>query len=374
MCCAYFTSKQQGFARFSSNKTVLLYSSTVLLFFLKLCLLRLNFNNALTLKKEVSGVATAEHIKNLIRAYYLRDDNKFKTVVLQIAAYEAKLGHEAFARELKQFVEKAPPVRSNIVRLNNLDSMLRLSTPSDRIRDLIVSEEIAERLSRILTEFKNRNRLQQFGLSNRRKILIEGAPGTGKTFTASVIASELNLPLYTVQIDRVVTKFMGETSAKLRQIFDEISASVGVYLFDEFDAIGADRALDNEVGEARRILNSFLQFIEQDASESIIIAATNSQKLLDQALFRRFDDVLHYTLPTRAEIYRLYSARLGTFDRHIMVSEKLLNESSGLSHAEIIRVCDDAIKSSILSDERITERQLLALIDERIKAYGTEEA
>lgn len=319
-------------------------------------------------------MATAEHIKNLIRAYYLRDDNKFKTVVLQIAAYEAKLGHEAFARELKQFVEKAPPVRSNIVRLNNLDSMLRLSTPSDRIRDLIVSEEIAERLSRILTEFKNRNRLQQFGLSNRRKILIEGAPGTGKTFTASVIASELNLPLYTVQIDRVVTKFMGETSAKLRQIFDEISASVGVYLFDEFDAIGADRALDNEVGEARRILNSFLQFIEQDASESIIIAATNSQKLLDQALFRRFDDVLHYTLPTRAEIYRLYSARLGTFDRHIMVSEKLLNESSGLSHAEIIRVCDDAIKSSILSDERITERQLLALIDERIKAYGTEEA
>lgn len=319
-------------------------------------------------------MATAEHIKNLIRAYYLRDDNKFKTVVLQIAAYEAKLGHEAFARELKQFVEKAPPVRSNIVRLNNLDSMLRLSTPSDRIRDLIVSEEIAERLSRILTEFKNRNRLQQFGLSNRRKILIEGAPGTGKTFTASVIASELNLPLYTAQIDKVVTKFMGETSAKLRQIFDEISASVGVYLFDEFDAIGADRALDNEVGEARRILNSFLQFIEQDASESIIIAATNSQKLLDQALFRRFDDVLHYTLPTRAEIYRLYSARLGTFDRHIMVSEKLLNESSGLSHAEIIRVCDDAIKSSILSDERITERQLLALIDERIKAYGTEEA
>ena len=147
-----------------------------------------------------------------------------------------------------------------------------------------------------------------------------------------------------------------------------------MYLFDEFDAIGADRALDNEVGEARRILNSFLQFIEQDASESIIIAATNSQKLLDQALFRRFDDVLHYTLPTRAEIYRLYSARLGTFDRHIMVSEKLLNESSGLSHAEIIRVCDDAIKSSILSDERITERQLLALIDERIKAYSTEEA
>lgn len=233
-------------------------------------------------------MATAEHIKNLIRAYYLRDDNKFKTIVLQIAAYEAKLGHEALARELKQFVEKAPPARSNIVRLNSLDSMLRLSTPSDRIGDLIVSEEITERLSRILTEFKNRNRLHQFGLTNRRKILIEGNPGTGKTFTASVIASELNLPLYSVQMDKVVTKFMGETSAKLRQIFDEISASVGVYFFDEFDAIGADRALDNEVGEARRILNSFLQFIEQDTSESIIIAATNNSEITRSSTIQTF--------------------------------------------------------------------------------------
>jgi SpoVK/Ycf46/Vps4 family AAA+-type ATPase len=110
--------------------------------------------------------------------------------------------------------------------------------------------------------------------------------------TASVIASELELPLYTVQVDKLVTKFMGETSARLRQIFDNVEIQQGIYLFDEFDAIGADRTLDNEVGEMRRVLNSFLQFIEQDASDSIIIAATNNQKMLDQALFRRFDDVL----------------------------------------------------------------------------------
>ena len=95
-----------------------------------------------------------------------------------------------------------------------------------------------------------------------------------------MIAAELDLPLYTIQMDKVVTKFMGETSTKLRQIFDNISTSTGVYFFDEFDAIGADSSLDNEVGEARRILNSFLQFIEQDTSDSIIIAATNNQQLL----------------------------------------------------------------------------------------------
>lgn len=319
-------------------------------------------------------MATADQIKNLVKAHFQHDEERFRTAVLQIAAYEAKHGHEPFARELKQYAEKPSPVRGNVIRLNSANSMFLISTPSERINSLIVSDETFERISRILNEFKNRNRLQQYGLSNRRKILIEGKPGTGKTYTATVIASELGLPLYTVQMDKVVTKFMGETSVKLRQIFDEISSSIGVYLFDEFDAIGADRALDNEVGEARRILNSFLQFIEQDDSESIIIAATNNQKLLDQALYRRFDDVLHYALPTRSEVYRLYSIRLGVFDRHIIVSDRLLDASSGLSHAEIIRVCDDAIKFSILSDECITEGQLLALIDERIKAYGTKEA
>ena len=110
---------------------------------------------------------------------------------------------------------------------------------------------------------------------------------------------------------------MGETSAKLSQIFDSVATNTGVYFFDEFDAIGADRSLDNEVGEARRILNSFLQFIEQDSSDSIIIAATNNQKLLDQALFRRFDDVLHYTLPDEDEIKRLFEHKLKSFDSSI---------------------------------------------------------
>ena len=139
--------------------------------------------------------------------------------------------------------------------------MLVMTIPSDRLSDLIVSKGTYERINRILTEYRNRNKLLKYGFSNRRKVLIEGQPGTGKTFTASVIASELDLPLYTVQMDKVVTKFMGETSTKLRQIFDAVATNTGVYFFDEFDAIGADRSLDNEVGEARRILNSFLQLI-----------------------------------------------------------------------------------------------------------------
>lgn len=318
-------------------------------------------------------MATAEHIENLIKAHYDRDDEKFKTVVLQIAAYEARHNHAAWARELKTLADKSI-AKANILRPNTQNPMLSVTMPSDRLSDLVVSDEILERIERILNEYRNKNKLRNYGLSNRRKILIEGNPGTGKTYTASVIASELNLPLYTVQMDKVVTKFMGETSAKLRQIFDSISMSTGVYLFDEFDAIGADRNLDNEVGEARRILNSFLQFIEQDDSDSIIIAATNNQKMLDQALFRRFDDVLHYSLPTKKEIRKLFEIQIAPFDGDFVPTDRLVSQAETLSQAEIIRVCEDAIKRSILSELVITEDTLLALINERRTAYSKKEA
>ena len=318
-------------------------------------------------------MATAEHLKNLIKAHLDRDDEKFKTIVLQIAAYEARHNHESLARELKQMVEKNIP-RVTFLRPMVQNPMLSVNMPSDKLSDLVVSDDILERINRIISEYRNKNKLQKYGLSNRRKILIEGKPGTGKTFTASVIAAELGLPLYTVQMDKVVTKFMGETSAKLRQVFDSIGMSTGVYFFDEFDAIGADRNLDNEVGEARRILNSFLQFIEQDVSDSIIIAATNNQKLLDQALFRRFDDVLHYNLPTRKEIRIILEKHIVSFDKQFVISEMLIDSAEALSQAEIIRACEDAIKESILTNAKITEELLIALMKERLSAYSKKEA
>ena len=320
-------------------------------------------------------MATAEQVKNLIKAHIEQDNERFKTTVLQIAANEAKHGHDTFARELKQYAERIGKGKNNLIRLNNGGNGMFLATvPTERLSNLVVSKELHERIERILVEYRNRNKLQKFGLCNRRKILIEGRPGTGKTFTASVIASELGLPLYTIQMDKVVTKYMGETSAKLRQIFDSISTSTGVYFFDEFDAIGADRSLDNEVGEARRILNSFLQFIEQDASDSIIIAATNNQRLLDQALFRRFDDVLHYAMPTYDEVRRLFETKLTVFDRAFTVSDEVIDKAGTLSHAEIIRVCDDAIKYSVLTNAAIDNAYLLKMLEDRISAYIAKEA
>lgn len=319
-------------------------------------------------------LATAEQIKSLVKSYVDRDDDKFKTVVLQIAAYEAKLGHDKLARDLKMLIEKAKNNRGQVVRLNAQNSMLDMTMPSHNLSELIVNNNILDKINRILIEYKNRKKLQSYGLTNRRKILLEGNPGTGKTLTASIVASELSLPLYTVQMDKLVTKFMGETSVKLRQIFDNIESVRGVYLFDEFDAIGADRSLDNEVGEMRRILNSFLQFIEQDCSDSIIIAATNNKKILDQALFRRFDDVLHYSLPTNDEVEKILIYKLSSYDNNIIITPELIKNAATLSQAEIVRVCDDAIKESILEETTINNSRLIYLINERHSIYKQREA
>lgn len=313
-------------------------------------------------------MATADQVKSLIKAFCDNDKEKFKTVSLQIAAYEAMHGHEAVARDIKKLLDSVGRYNS-ILKINNQNQMLQSLLPTNRLNDLVVSAEVKDKLERIINEYRNRNKLAKFSLCNRRRVLLEGNPGTGKTFTASVIAGELGLPLYIIQMDKIITKFMGETSVKLRQIFDEIMNSQGVYLFDEFDALGADRNFDNEVGEARRILNSFLQFVEQDFSDSIVIAATNNQKLLDKALFRRFDDVLHYVLPDEEQIKKIFDITLKDYSDSFLYTERLIENAKGLCHAEIINACNDAVKESILNEKELTEQSVITHINERSNIY-----
>ena len=225
---------------------------------------------------------------------------------------------------------------------------------------------INERIDRIILEQRQSNALAQYGLRPRRKILFYGPPGTGKTITAAALAAELSLPLFTIRLDGLITKFMGETAGKLRLVFDAIKSTRAVYFFDEFDAIGGDRALGNDVGEMRRILNSFLQFMEQDHSESLILAATNHVRLLDNALFRRFDDVIEYCLPDREQIEKIISNKLYNFTLDKLNWTEIENASEGLSHAEITRACIEGAKQSILSDmSSISEKLLLDAIAER---------
>lgn len=319
-------------------------------------------------------MATSEQLLSLVRAHYDNNDEQFKTVALQIAAHESKIGHTVFARTLKDIVmkQKTNQFVRTIKPVDN--SLITQRISKNRKNDLIVSEKLDRQINTIILEFTQRSKLSMNGYTNRRKILLEGLPGTGKTLTASVLSNELKLPLYIVQTDKLISKYMGETGAKLRQIFDLISQNIGIYFFDEFDSIGTERSSDNDVKEIHRVLNLFLQFIEQDTSDSIIIAATNSGNLLDQALFRRFDDVLRFGLPSNDEIKKLFDLKLNKFMNRKTINQDTINLAVGLCHADIAKACENAIKQAILNDKKyVSHDSIKEMLIERKIVYQLKE-
>ena len=317
-------------------------------------------------------MASAEQLKALLRSHLDGDDQHFYSVAMQVAAHEAKLGHGKLAEELRTMIDEAKR-RGGTGRLvpisrprGELANLLSVSYPKVRLAEMVLDDSLAQQIRRVIREQRHAGRILEHGLSPRRKLLLVGPPGTGKTLTASVLAGELGLPLLQIRLDGLITKFMGETAAKLRQVFEATGQTRGVYFFDEFDAIGSQRGLTNDVGEIRRVLNSFLQMIEQDHSHSLIIAATNHPGLLDPALFRRFDDVLHYKLPEESQIGALLKARLSRFGAKGIAWKRLASTAMGLSYAEITRAAEEVLKSALIdARDCIREIDIRTMLEER---------
>ena len=319
-------------------------------------------------------MASAEQLKALLQSHLDGDEAQFYSIAMQLAAHEAKLGHGKLAKELRDLIDMAKAQNQRrqsqpiplVKPRGELSGLLSVTYPKLRLGDMVLSPYVARRLHRLIKEHTQILRLRSHGLAPRKKLLLVGPPGTGKTLTASILAGELGLPLFVVRLDSLMTKFMGETAAKLRLIFDATQQTRGVYLFDEFDSIGSQRGLTNDVGEIRRVLNSFLQMVEQDNSDSLLIAATNHPELLDRALFRRFDDVIEYQLPEKDEIVATLKAKLATFKTYRIQWSKAAEAAVGLSFGDITRVCADTIKDMIIhGKDTVTHADLLRSIKER---------
>lgn len=313
-------------------------------------------------------MATAEQLKALLRSHVTGDEERFRAVALQIAAHSAKKGNSQLAQDLRKLIDEARRVQAPaglpravpIARPGGeLAGLVTASYPNTRLGEMVLAPDVSASIAEVIEQYRQRDRLLSHGLSPKRRVLLVGPPGCGKTMTASVLAAECNLPLMFVQLHSLITKYMGETAAKLHLVFDAMVETRGVYLFDEFDAIGSTRAGRNDVGEIRRVLNSFLQFLERDDSGSIVVAATNFVGMLDEALFRRFDDVIRYELPDAKMAKELVRNCLGSFEIDTLAWAAITRACRGLSQADIARACDDAAKEAVLMDKRSVTTAIL---------------
>jgi len=323
-------------------------------------------------------MATAAQIKALLQSHGSRDDERFFAVALQVAAAEARQGHEQLAREIQELVQRS---KARVAERHTTSTLLHVAQPRGEaaelldmvqmevnLRDLILPQALHERIERVLSEQRHLGRIKEHDLHPRQRLLFTGPPGCGKTMTATALAAELGLPLFIVRLDGLITKYLGESLSKLRLIFDAVNQARAVYLFDEFDSIGYARDTGNDVGEMRRVLNSFLTFIERLSSNSLVIAATNHGERLDKALYRRFDDLIEFGLPKEAQIRAIFDARLAGVKTERLATRKLVTAARGLSFSEITRACEESVKEMLITGGKIitTEMLLKALTERRL--------
>jgi SpoVK/Ycf46/Vps4 family AAA+-type ATPase len=307
-------------------------------------------------------------LKQLLEMHATGDDAGFRKAALQLASVESAAGHIRVAEEIRALIGRFPTGNKRDSALvdiaaprGELADILEGGHRDERLHDIVLSSDTRQLIERVLLENRSRASLERWGVGPRRRLLFHGPPGCGKTLAASVIAGELGLPLMTVRLDALFSRFLGATANHLRAVFAEMPKRPGVYLFDEFDSVAKARGDSQDVGEMRRVVTAFLQLADADRSNSILIAATNHSELLDRAVFRRFDLIVPFDQPNEHQLSELVRLRLRAFEVPEPLLRRIAAEHRGISYADAARACDDAIRNMALSGrEELTEHDFLA--------------
>jgi len=310
-----------------------------------------------------------ELIRRIVRSGFKADRQALASAVKQLAGSESKQGHKAFAEELRAMVERAQleaesqPSTAVPVTPNGLERSVAVAPPRSKsesaplvdvrwsrksLQDVVLGERPKKRICRFLEEYTKQERLAAFGLTPKRKLLFFGPPGNGKTLCAEVIAGELEMPLFYVRFDSLVASYLGETATNLRRVFEFANSNSGVVFFDEFDAIGKTRDTRDDVGELKRVVNSFLQLLDGYSGLGPIIAATNYEKLLDHALARRFDDLVHFPAPSEKQLVSYFQTRMKPFRVEGFSPEQAAGWCQGCSFSDADRIFTESLKTIAL--------------------------
>lgn len=322
---------------------------------------------------------TSELIKKLFLAFSKKDDDEFYKIGEELINLEKRKKHHFVAKELKEALYS-----QNNGRLNS-EKRFRSNMPIPRDNDtgfpllsieqydldwdsLILSEKIKYELKQIVKGFRSYEVLATYNLKPKNKVLFCGLPGTGKTFTAQVLSSYLGLPLVYINFDAIISSYLGETATNLRKVFDFISNGIWVVLFDEVDIIGKNRDDQHETGEIKRVVNNFLQMIDNFKGDSLIIASTNHPHILDPAIWRRFDEVINFELPERKERASLIKLYLKPLKKEKDLDIELLSrETEGFSPSDIKTMCRDAMIHAIINERDTLENRDLKYSLEKFK-------
>jgi SpoVK/Ycf46/Vps4 family AAA+-type ATPase len=316
-------------------------------------------------------MASGKLLRQLIKSGVLGDAAGFRVASEAVIKEEREKNHHLLANDLERLLYGGQnAARCDIRKLHSLpglptnkDNGLALLEERAVVReekDIILSDATQSALDEILMEHNRADTLRAHGLQPAQKLLFCGPPGCGKTLAAEVIANALSMPLVLVRLDSVISSFLGETAANLRKVFDYIAQQPVVALFDEFDALTKDRGDSADHGELKRSVNAVLQMMDSYRGESILVATTNYETLLDKAVWRRFDEVVRFEMPNLEQIKRLLALKLSGIRRNFETDDaQVASLFKGMSHADIERVLRRAVKEMILSGREFLEKSHL---------------
>lgn len=314
-------------------------------------------------------MAAARHLKALIRAYRDRDDLAFRRAAQAIIEEEEAKRHTTLARDLRTLLASGSggtvsdagglsmPTTPHAMPEppKDRDSAMPLAevtVPTTRLADLVLDEDLHRELAELVNEIEQWPVLDRHGIPRRNRLLLHGPPGCGKTSIASALATELSRPLVTVRVESVVSSFLGETAANLRKVMEFASTGAFVVLFDEFDSLGKDREDPNDHGELRRVVNAVLQMIDTYRGPSLLVAATNHAGVIDEAMWRRFDEVLQVGPPTREQVEQVLLHLLGPSAIDPAVIAEVAGRLAGAPHAAATHVANSALRAAVLRGDR----------------------
>lgn len=322
----------------------------------------------------------SDTLKRLFRSIQLRPNRDLLNVARTILDDERRKGHTTLVAELEQLLGSAetfasdvftpaerPPAPTTTNKMVELPVSRRhqlplmVEVPREQLRHhMILPPEIEGRISRLEKEYLSRNRLAEYGLRPRQKVLLYGAPGCGKSMGAERLAWDIGLPFYKVQFDSLMSSFLGESANNLRTVFESTKDTPCVLLLDECDFIAKSRSYGQDVGEMFRLVNMLLFLLEEYQAPGLLIATTNLETSLDKALFRRFDEVLEIKRPGLPEIIRLLRDSLSAMQLAPDVDiEGVAKQLESMSAAQVVKIGKDAAKQAVLSFQaRVTQDNL----------------